>query len=76
MTDAKQIIRNSIAAMAASDNPDFHRPLVAGEISMALKLKLISYEERDHLMGTLVATCARRRDELHRAKLARLGITQ
>jgi hypothetical protein len=76
MSKAKEIIRESIERLAASDAPDTLRPFLAGEINMAKKLDLISYAERDHLMGNLKAACARRRDELHSAKLKRLGIKQ
>jgi hypothetical protein len=74
MTDAKQIIRESIDRVAKAEAPDELRKRVAGEVDMAYKLDLITYAERDHIMGHLVATCSRRRNELHRAKLARLGI--
>lgn len=76
MPDAKQIIRDSVAKLAKADSPDTLRPRVAGEVDMAFKLGLISYAERENLQTTVVATCGRRRNELHAAKLARLGITQ
>lgn len=73
---AKAVIIASIAGLARAESPDTVRPLVAGEINMAYKLGLIDYPERDHLMNNMVSACARRRNELHRAKLARLGIEQ
>lgn len=47
-----------------------------GKIDFAYELQLIDYTERDQLMAAMIAACARRRDELHRAKLARLGIKE
>ena len=76
MTDAKQIIRASIALVAKSEAPDELRKRVAGEVDMAHKLNLISYAERDHIMGHLVATCAKRRNDLKSAKRAKWGIAE
>lgn len=76
MCKAKTIIRHGIAALATSDAPDVLRPVLRGKIDMAYELGLIEYAERDHLMETMIVACARRRDELHRAKLARLGIAE
>lgn len=76
MCKAKTIISQGIAALATSEAPDVQRPIMRGKIDMAYELGLIEYAERDQLMATMIAACARRRDELHRAKLARLGITQ
>ena len=74
MNRAKTIIAKSVDDMLASDAPDTIRPIVRGKIDMAYELGLIDYAERDHLMSNMIAACARRRDQLHRAKLARLGI--
>jgi hypothetical protein len=76
MPDATEIIRHSVAKLERAESPDTLRPRIAGEIDMAYKLDLITYQEREHLMGNMVAACGRRRNELHRAKLARLGIKQ
>lgn len=74
--DPKDIVRESIAVMEKADSPDTIRPHICGEVDMAYKLGLIDYAERDHLINNVVSACARRRNELHRAKLARLGITE
>lgn len=74
MTDALIIINESIASMRDSKQPDTLRPLVAGEINMAYKLKLIDYIERDELMTQLLLACQTRREQLHRQKLARLEV--
>lgn len=76
MKDAKAIIAESIARLHKADAPDALRPRIAGEIDMAYKLGLISYQERDALTIHMIGECVRRREELHRAKLARLGIEQ
>ena len=74
MTEALIIINESIASMRDSKQPDALRPLVAGEINMAYKLKLIDYVERDELMTQLLLACQARREQLHRQKLARLEV--
>lgn len=76
MKDAKAIIAESIARLQKAESPDALRPRIAGEIDMACKLGLISYQERDATMNHMIVECVRRRTELHRAKLARLGIEQ
>lgn len=76
MSKAQRIINASIDRMAHSDEPDAYRPRIAGEIDMAYKLGLMTYPERDHAMGNMVAACARRREQLRKAKLERLGITE
>jgi hypothetical protein len=76
MSRAIQIIKESIGKLAESNLPDALRPRFAGEIDMAYKLGLISYDERDQLMTAMIVSCKDRRDELHKAKLERLGIKQ
>lgn len=76
MSLAKQIISDSVAKLAKADSPDTLRPRIAGEVDMAFKLGLITYAERENLQTTVVATCGRRRNELHAAKLRRLGIKE
>lgn len=73
---AKAIIRESIAAMERAESPDALRPRICGEVDFAYKFGLIGYAERDNLINNVLAACGRRRNELHRAKLARLGITE
>jgi uncharacterized protein YlaN (UPF0358 family) len=73
---ALAIIKDQLGKLAESNLPDALRPRFAGEIDMAYKLGLISYEERDQLMTAMIVSCKDRRDELHKAKLARLGIKQ
>ena len=75
MKDAKAIITESIAKLQKADAPDALRPRIAGEIDMAYKLGLIDYEERDAAMNNMLNECIRRREELHRAKLARLSLS-
>lgn len=74
MTTALEIISESITSVRDSRQPDTVRPLIAGEINMAYKLKLIDYVERDELMKQLLLACQSRREQLHRQKLARLGV--
>lgn len=64
MSQALEIINASIAYLAKSKSPDAVRALTAGEITMAYKLKLISYEERDGLLSRLITACDQRRNEL------------
>lgn len=75
MKDAKSIIAESIAKLHTADAPDALRPRIAGEIDMACKLGLISYQERDENMNSMVTECIRRREELHRERLERLRAT-
>ena len=70
------IIKDQLGKLADSVSPDTLRPRYAGEIDMAHKLGLISYEERDQLTTAMIVACQQRRAELHQAKLARLGIKQ
>ena len=74
MTTALEIINESITSVRDSRQPDTVRPLIAGEINMAYKLKLIDYVERDELMTQLLLACQSRREQLHRQKLARLDV--
>ena len=74
MTTALEIINESITSVRDSRQPDTVRPLIAGEINMAYKLKLIDYVERDELMTHLLLACQSRREQLHRQKLARLDV--
>lgn len=76
MTQAITIINQGITALATSEAPEVQRPILRGKIDMAYELGLIEYAERDQLMATMIAACARRREELHRAKLARLGVVK
>lgn len=74
MTAALEIINESITSVRESRQPDTVRPLIAGEINMAYKLRLIDYVERDELMTQLLLACQSRREQLHRQKLARLEV--
>lgn len=64
MSEAIKIINASIATLKKSNSPDVVRALTVGEIKMAYKLKLISYEERDGLLARLITACDQRRNEL------------
>ena len=72
MKDAKSIIAESIARLQKADAPDALRPRISGEIDMACKLGLISYQERDAAMNNMIVECVRRREELHRERLEQL----
>jgi hypothetical protein len=73
MTTALEIINESITSVRDSRQPDTVRPLIAGEINMAYKLKLIDYVERDELMTQLLLACQKRRAELHRARMQEIA---
>lgn len=64
MYEAIEIIDASITTLKESNSPDVVRALTVGEITMAYKLKLISYEERDGLLARLITACDQRRNEL------------
>lgn len=76
MSRAIAIIKASLAKIAVSDAPGIVRQRFAGEIDMAYKLGLIDYTEHDQHTTALAAACKHRLDELHAAKLKRLGIRE
>lgn len=76
MSRAVAIIKASLGKIATADAPEILRNRFAGEIDMAYKLGLIDYTEHDQHTTALAAACKHRLDELHAAKLKRLGIKE
>lgn len=76
MSRAVAIIKTSLGKIATADSPEILRNRFAGEIDMAYKLGLIDYTEHDQHTTALAAACKHRLDELHAAKLKRLGIRE
>ena len=68
MTTALEIINESITSVRDSRQPDTVRPLIAGEINMAYKLKLIDYVERDELMTQLLAPNPAKSSDSHQKR--------
>ena len=76
MSRAIAIIKASLGKIENADAPEVLRNRFAGEIDMAYKLGLIDYTEHDQHTTALAAACKHRLDELHAAKLKRLGIKE
>jgi hypothetical protein len=76
MPSVKQILTESIARIGKADSPDVLRGRVMGEVDMAYKLDLLTFAEREHWQQNVIAACGRRRNQLHKMKLERLGIKE